>query len=180
MGRKPKLYVPLTVTFFEDDRIIDVSDGPTLLYLAMLLQCKAMGSDGRMSEAQVARLHRPRWRAELKRLADVELVIFDDSTKEWFVAGWFGHNEAIAQVHARLAADRDRKAEKRQGFQAESDRNPNGFHGISGLKGREGKGRKGNPAGNLHRYADSGDGVCSECSLPSMNVVHLRVAGESA
>lgn len=175
MGRKPKLYVPLTVTFFEDDRVIDVGDGPTLLYLAMCLRCKAMGSDGRIHESQISRLHRPRWRVELAKLAGVELVIFDESTKEWFIAGWFDHNEPVAQVHARLAADRDRKAEKRQDFQAESERNPNGHAPISGLKGREGKERKGsNPRGNLHRYVDSGDGACSECSLPSANSVHLR------
>jgi hypothetical protein len=168
MGRKPKLYVPLTVTFFEDDRIIDVGDGPTLLYLAMCLHCKACGSDGRITETQVARLHRPRWKVELRRLAEVGLVVFDDTEQDWFIAGWLSHNESVASVHARLAADRDRKSKI-------SDRNPDGFHGISGLKGREGKERKGsNPGGNLHRYVDSGDGACSECSLPSMNSVHLR------
>lgn len=164
MGRKPKLYVPLTVTFFEDDRIIEVGDGPTLLYIAMCLRCKAMGSDGRMSEAQIARLHRPRWKVELHRLAEVGLVFYDDNLHEWFVAGWLKHNESMAAVDARLAADRDRKAKG-------SNRNPAGFHSDSALKEREGKEREGR---NLHRYADDGDGACSVCHLPSSNDVHLR------
>lgn len=172
MGRKPKLYVPLTVTFLDDDRIIEVGDGPTLLYVAMLLKCKAMGSDGRIHESQVARLHRPRWKTELRRLADVGLVFFDGD--EWFIAGWLKHNESMAAVDARLAADRQRKA-------GISGRNPDGFHSDSALKGREErKGKESNPRGNLHRYADTGDGACAECSLPSSNSVHLRSVPEAS
>lgn len=168
MGRKPKLYVPLTVTFLEDERIIQVGDGSTLLYVAMLLRAKAMGSDGRLTESQIARLHRPRWKAELQRLADTELVLFDESTQEWFIAGWFGHNEPIAVTDAKREADRLRKA-------GISDRNPNGFPPDSAPKGREGKGKKeGNPRGTLHRFADDGSGACTECPLPSSNDIHLR------
>jgi len=173
MGRKPKLYVPVTVTFLEDDRIIEVGDGSTLLYLAMMLRAKAMGSDGRLTESQIGRLHRPRWKVELQRLADTELVIFDESTREWFIAGWFGHNDPIAAVYAKREADRLRKA-------GISDRNPNGTPPDSALKkskGREGKGS--NPLGT-HRYTDAGDGACSQCSLPSMNSVHLRSVPEAS
>jgi hypothetical protein len=174
MGRKPKLYVPLTVTFLEDDRIIEVGDGSTLLYIAMCLRAKSMGSDGRLTESQIGRLHRPRWKTELQRLADVGLVLFDESTREWFVAGWFSHNEPIAAVDARRAADRDRKA-------GVSDRNPHGFPPDSSPKGSKGReGKESNPRGNLHRYADSGDGACSECHLPSSNSLHLRSVTEAS
>jgi hypothetical protein len=173
MGRKPKLYVPLTVTFFEDDRIIEAGDGPSLLYIAMCLRCKVMGTDGRLSEAQIGRLHRPRWRAELKRLADLGLVIFDDDRLEWFVAAWFSHNEPISIIDAKRAADRKRKAEDR-----DSGRNPDGFHSDSGPKEREGKERKGNARGALravptpHRFDDDGTNCCLTCSLPFSNDVH--------
>lgn len=173
MGRKPKLYVPLTVTFFEDDRVIDAGDGPTLLYIAMCLRCKALGTDGRLQETQIARLHRSRWRAELKRLAEVGLVIFDESTHEWFVSAWFAHNEAIVRIDARREADRKRKAD------GNSDRNPPGFHADSGPKGREGKERKGNArAGALrvvpapHPFNDDGANCCLDCRLPYNNDIH--------
>ncbi len=170
MGRKPKLYVPLTVTFFDDDRIVDAGDGPTLLYLAMCLRAKAMGSDGRLKETQIARLLRPRWRAELRKLADLELVVFDDVYQEWAVAAWLVHNESLASIDERRAKDRERKAQN-------SDRNPDGTPPDSGLKERKGKereGKGGNPRGT-HRYADDGSGSCTTCSLPSANRVHLRV-----
>lgn len=173
MGRKPKLFLPLTVTFFDDDRIIAAGDGPTLLYLAMALRCKAMGSDGRITEQQIARLNRPRWRRELDRLAEVRAVLFDESTSEWFIAAWFGHNEAMESIDARRAADRDRKKN--------SARIPDGFPPDSGSqgKGRERKGR--NPDRNpTHRFADDGSGTCTTCSLPEPNQVHLRLVGEAS
>lgn len=175
MGRRPKLYVPLTVTFFEDDRIIAAGDGPTLLYLAMCLRCKVMGTDGRLKESHIARLHRRRWQAELERLAELELVLFDRSTDEWFVAGWFGHNEAISQLDARREADRLRKAAGR----AESDGIPGGFQPGSAPKGREGKGRKGRDA-RPHLFLDNGSGACGRCQLPPANAVHLRVVEDAS
>jgi hypothetical protein len=173
MGRKPKLFLPVTVTFFDDDRIIAAGDGPTLLYLAMGCKCKAMGSDGRLSEAQIGRLGRPRWRRELGRLAELGLVVFDESTQEWFIAAWFSHNEPMQSIYARRAADRARKRV--------SGRNPDGFPPDSGSqgKGREGKVKEGNPGGT-HRYVDDGTGACSQCTLPSPNRVHLRLVGEAS
>jgi hypothetical protein len=176
VGRKPKLYVPLTVTFFEDDRIIQAGDGPTLLYVAMCLKCKAMGTDGRLTEGQIERLHRRKWRAELARLAELELVLFDESSSEWFVAAWFSHNEAIFQLDAKRAADRKRKREANSGW------NPDGIPADSSAKGREDKGREGkegNPRG-AHRFDDDGSGNCGTCHLPMTNALHLRLVEESA
>jgi hypothetical protein len=179
MGRKPRLYVPLTVTFFEDDRIIQSGDGPTLLYVAMLLRCKVLGTDGRLTETQIDRLGRRRWRQELVKLAALSLVVRDEFTGEWCVAAWFAHNDSLEEVDARRAADRDRKAAEAAARKAaDSERNPNGNVLDSALKERkgkeqEGKERKGNPRG-VHRFEADGDGGCVACLLPATNAVHLR------
>jgi hypothetical protein len=170
MGRRPKLYVPLSVTFFEDDRVIAAGDGATLLYLAMCLQCKALGSDGRLSDAQVARLHRPRWKTELRRLAELGLVVFDEAHAEWFVAAWFGHNDAISVVEERRAAERQRKAvsgRKSGVFQPEGETDS----ALKGSKGREGKESR----ESAHRFVDDGSSCCAVCSLPSSNQVHFQL-----
>jgi hypothetical protein len=169
MGRKPKLYVPLTVTFFDDDRIIEAGDGATLLYLAMCCRCKAMGTDGRLTETQIARLSRPRWKTELRRLAELELVVWDEVYQEWAIAGWLIHNESLASIDERRAKDRDRKRD--------SSRNPDGMPPDSALKERKGKereGKEGNPRGT-HRFVDDGAGSCETCSLLPANDIHLRV-----
>lgn len=171
MGRKPKLFLPLTVTFFDDDRIIAAGDGPTLLYLAMCLRAKAMGSDGRLTEAQISRLNRPRWKAELRRLAEVEAVLWDDVSGEWAIRAWLLHNESLAVLDAKREKDRARKAEN-------SARNPNGFPPDSAPKGREGKEKEGKEresARGTHRFVDDGYGACNECPLPFANDIHLRV-----
>lgn len=176
MGRRPKLYLPLTVMFYDDDRIIEAGDGPSHLYLAMCLRAKASGSDGRLRETQIARLNRPKWRAELKVLAGLELVIWDDVTEEWCVRAWFRHNDSTVEIDARRTADRDRK-------RADSGRNPDGFQADSAPKGRERKGkeeREGNPRSALHAFADDGSGSCTSCHLPVGSQYHLSVVEESA
>jgi hypothetical protein len=184
MGRKPKLYIPLTVTFFDDDRIIEAGDGPTLLYVAFLLRAKALGSDGRLTEAQISRLHRTRWKAELRRLAELELLIQDENTKEWCVPSWFAHNEAMSEVDARRAADRERKAaEAAERKAADSSRIPAGNVPDSALKERKGKEREGKEqeaSGRLHAFEHDGDGNCSRCRLPHDSRFHLRVVEEAS
>ena len=109
MGRRGTLFLPVVVTFLDDDRMIAAGDGGTLLYLAICLKVKALGTDGRLSEAQVARLGRPKWKAELRRLLEVEAVLFDTELQSYVVAAWFSHNDAISDIEARRAADRERK-----------------------------------------------------------------------
>jgi len=176
MGRRPKLYLPLTVTFFEDDRIIAAGDAATLLYVAMCLRCKSMGTDGRLRDTQIARLNRPKWRQELAVLAREQLVIWDEVTEEWCVRAWFAHNDSTAEIDDRRRADRERK-------RADSGRNPDGIQADSAPKGKEGKGKEekeGNPRGALHAFADDGSGSCSTCHLPVGSQYHLSVVEESA
>lgn len=171
MGRKPKLYVPLVVGFFDDDRIIAAGDGPTLLYLAMLLRAKMLGSDGRLSEAQISRLNRPKWRNELRRLAEVEAVIWDEQAEEWFIASWFSHNDAISAIEARRAADRARKQN--------SGRIPDGIQSDGGRiplsrKKEEGREEEGRDPAEMHAFVDDGQGCCEVCGTLPANRSHLR------
>lgn len=182
MGRKPKLFLPLTVTFFDDDRIAEAGDGPSLLYLSMCLKCKAMGTDGRLMENQIERLHRKRWRAELATLAALQLVVQDEVTREWCIAAWFGHNDSLAEIDARRAVDRERKAAEASARRAtDSERNPNGIRRNPVSEGREGKGMKGkegNP--RVHRFVDDGVGGCTTCPLPPTSRYHLRAVGDAS
>ncbi|WP_343871440.1 hypothetical protein [Dactylosporangium roseum] len=179
----------MTVTFYDDDRIIEAGDGPAHLYLAMSLRCKAMGTDGRLMESQIGRLGRPRWKAELAKLATLRLVVRDEITDEWCIAAWFAHNDSMEEIDTKRAADRDRKAakaaERRQqeaDSGSDSERNPSGKVPDSALKGREGKGkegkeREGNP---LHRFAADDSGSCGTCHLPAASRFHLHVVEEAS
>lgn len=170
------MFLPLVVGFLDDDRIAVAGDGPTLLYLAMCLKAKAIGSDGRLTEVQISRLNRPKWKRELATLADLELVLFDDGDGRWFIAGWFGHNDAISQIEERRAADRNRKREAK--FQAESERNPP-ESGPDSLLSREKRSREKERVGNpraVHVFVDDGQGCCdvAGCGTLPINSVHLR------
>jgi hypothetical protein len=125
MGRRGHLYLPVDVHFLDDDRIVAAGDAAALLFLAMCLKAKALGTDGRLSEIQISRLARPKWKSELRRLLDVQAVLWDESTKDYFISAWFSHNEPISSIEARRAADRARKAgESPNG--GHSNRNPSG------------------------------------------------------
>jgi hypothetical protein len=115
MPRRGHLYLPVDVHFLDDDRIVAVGDGPTLLYLAMSLKAKALGTDGRLSEQQISRLNRPKWKSELSRLLAVRAVLYDGEMGDYFISAWFGHNEPVSQLEAKRAADRARKAESNGG-----------------------------------------------------------------
>lgn len=178
MGRKPKLFLPLVVGFLDDDRVAVAGDGPTLLFLAMCLKAKALGTDGRLSEVQIRRLNRPKWKVELATLAELGLVLWDDDAGQWFVASWFSHNDAISEVESRRAADRDRKRIAAEQARLDSARNPNGFQSDSSSKYREVERRKeqeGNPRG-VHVFVDDGQGCCevAGCGTLPTNSVHLR------
>jgi hypothetical protein len=112
LARRGRLYLPLDVSFFDDDRIIAAGDGPTLLYLAICLRCKQLAVDGLLSEAQISRLGRPKWKKELARLVELEAVLWDVERSFYVVAAWFSHNEAMSAIEERRAADRKRKAEE--------------------------------------------------------------------
>lgn len=177
MGRRPKLFLPLDVGFMDDERIAVAGDGPAMLYLAMCLKSKATGADGRLGEVLIRRLNRPKWKVELATLAELQLVLWDDEDGRWCIAAWFSHNEAVSQIAARRAADRDRKREEAERKRLDSARNPNGFQSDSGSQReeerRKEKEKERNPRG-AHAFTDDGQGCCETCGTPPTNGQHLR------
>jgi hypothetical protein len=135
--RKGGLYLPLDVNFMDDPRIVRVGEKSAVLYLAMALACKRLGTDGRLEPIQVDRLHIPNWKSRLRPLLDEQLVHdFDDGY--YTIAAWFQHNEPQSVLEARR---RDDAARKRRtppsGLQTDSRRIPSGIGADSERKRRE-------------------------------------------
>lgn len=114
VSRRGRMFLPLDVSFFDDDRIIAAGDDGACLYLAMCLRIKQLGSDGRLTPGQMTRLGRPKWRTEIHKLTAVEAVLRDPGTGHYVVAAWFSHNESMDLMISRLAADRERKRKGRE------------------------------------------------------------------
>lgn len=111
--RKGGLWLPLDVNFMEDDRIVEVGEKPSWLYLAMCLASKRLGTDGILSSRQVERLHVPGWRARLTPLIRLQLVV-DLGGDLWGIAAWLRHNEPQAKIEQKRAVDREYQADKRR------------------------------------------------------------------
>lgn len=109
--RKGGLYLPLDVNFFDDPRIVRAGEKAAVLYLAMCLAAKRLGSDGRLEPLQVDRLHVPGWKPRLAVLLREELVLdLDDGA--YTIAAWLQHNDPAHVVAERRAADAARKRGK--------------------------------------------------------------------
>ena len=128
--RKGGLYVPLDVNFWDDPRIVRAGEKAAVLYLNMATACKRLGSDGRLEALQIDRLHVPGWKARLDILLREELVL-DLQDGGYTIASWLQHNDPVAVVQARRAADADRKRG------TPSARNPDGIPTESERKRRE-------------------------------------------
>ena len=142
MARTARLYVPVSVAFFDDDMVVAAGERAGWLYLAMLARIKAQDADGLISRQQVSRLNVPGWQRRLEALIEYGLV--EQLTPETYkVPGWFNWNESSAERAERLAKDRDRKAKgKPSGIPDDSTRNPNGSAPDSALKEGRKEGRK--------------------------------------
>lgn len=129
-GRSPRLYVPLSAGFFDDDEIVAVGERSAWLYLVVLARIKQLDSDGLISEQQMGRLHIRDWRRRLQPLLDFGLID-QVSPVTYRVRSWEKWNESAAERSERRAIDRDRKAKKRAGIppgiQPDADRTDAGF-----------------------------------------------------
>lgn len=103
-----RIYVPLDVTFFDDEKVLAAGEAAAWLYLAMCAKAKALDSDGVLTELQVARLGITGWRKRLDRLIDVGLVE-DAMGTHYGITGWLKWNESAQARAERRAKDRDRK-----------------------------------------------------------------------
>jgi lysozyme family protein len=108
MSRKStRIYLPLDVSFMDDDKIIRAGEQAGWLYLAMALRCKALGVDGVLSDVQVARLHVDGWKQRLERLIEEKAVI--PRKTGYALPAYLKWNESMSEKTERLKRDRDRK-----------------------------------------------------------------------
>lgn len=106
-----KIYVPLDVMFFDDDKVLRAGERAAWLYLAILAKVKALDTGGTITREQVGRLGIPGWQARLKTLVDVGLVIL--ALEVYVVPSWERWNESPEQRAERLRKDRERKANRK-------------------------------------------------------------------
>ena len=111
-----RLYVPLDVGFFDDEKIVAAGEKAAFLYLAMLTKAKLLDTDGVLTKGQIAKLALPGWAARLKALLEpgndgtalvVELPMQRDV---YFLPAWHKWNESKEARADRHQKDRDRKA----------------------------------------------------------------------
>jgi len=130
MARTARLYVPLSVGFFDDDLVVAAGEKAGWLYLAMLTRIKQQDGDGLISRQQIGRLNVPSWQRRLSALLEYGLVE-QVGGQTYRIPGWSKWNESSDERAERLARDRDRKAKSRG---TDSGRNPEGVTPDSALK----------------------------------------------
>lgn len=110
-----RLYVPLDVSFFDDEKVIQAGEKATYLYLAMLTKAKQLDTDGVLTAGQIAKLSidSPRGTAaRLKSLLEVEMVVEVPMARDTYaIVAWHKWNESRDDRASRLEADRRRKAQ---------------------------------------------------------------------
>lgn len=108
MGRKSsRIYLPLDVSFMDDEKIVRAGEQAGWLYLAMALKCKALGVDGVLSDVQVARLQIDDWQHRMEPLITQKAVIPRKSG--YFLPAYLKWNESVKEKSERLERDRKRK-----------------------------------------------------------------------
>ncbi len=110
MGRTAsRLYLPLDIGFMDEDKVIEAGEQAGWLFVAMMLRCKMLASDGVISTPQIVKLAIPGWQKRLSRCVDVGLVI-ELPDGRYAIPSWEKWNETQAQIEVRRKRDRDRKA----------------------------------------------------------------------
>lgn len=106
-----RIYVPLDVNFFDDDKVIEAGEAAGWLFLNMMAKAKQLDNDGTLTRPQVERLAVRGWQKRLEALVKVGAV--EETTPGTYViANWLKWNESKADRDERLRADRQRKASK--------------------------------------------------------------------
>lgn len=161
--RKGGLYLPLDVNFWDDPRIVRAGEKPAVLYLAMCLASKRLGSDGRLEPLQIDRLHVSGWKARLDALLREELVL-DLSDGAYTIAAWLQHNDPSHVVAERRAADAARKrGEHPHRIRSESGPTPD----VE--RSREKKNEVGNPSEDCEHGVDR-QASCTRCASQPLRV----------
>lgn len=105
-----KIYVPLDVSFFDDDKIIDVGEKSGWLFLNMMTRAKALDSDGELSIGQMSRLGISDWKKRITALIDAELIELRDDV--YCITSWLQWNESSQKRRERLEKDRKNKVNR--------------------------------------------------------------------
>jgi hypothetical protein len=109
-----RLYVPIDVGFFDDEKIVAAGEKAAFLYLAMLAKAKLLDTDGVLSRGQIAKLALPGWQARLKALLEVEAVVELPMQRDSYaITAWYRWNESKDDRAERHKRDRERKATSR-------------------------------------------------------------------
>jgi hypothetical protein len=103
-----RIYVPLDVNFFDDDKVLAAGEAAAWLYLNMCARAKLVDNDGVLTRQQIERLG---VRGFPKRLAALVAngLVTETITDLYFIEGWLNWNESKAKRQERLKAERDRK-----------------------------------------------------------------------
>lgn len=105
-----RIYVPLDVSFFDDDKVIEAGEAAGWLFLNMMTKAKAVDEDGSLSTAQMQRLGVKSWERRAARLVAVGLVE-EPEPGTFYIANWLKWNESKKARADKREADRLRKAE---------------------------------------------------------------------
>ena len=94
----PKAYVPLSLNFFEDDRVIELSPLAQLIFIASLIVAKRMESDGLVTAAQVRRQcpNVPEFDVLTAELVDQKLWVPQGDGRHQLIPAWLGWNRSKA------------------------------------------------------------------------------------
>ena len=108
-----RLYVPLDVGFFDDEKIVAAGEKAGWLYLTMLTKAKLLDTDGVLTKGQIAKLGITNWLPRLKALLETGAVVELPMARDTYaIAAWYRWNESKDARAQRLADDRDRKKSK--------------------------------------------------------------------
>jgi hypothetical protein len=129
MGRvAARLYVPLDVGFFDDEKVVAAGEKAAFLYLAMCAKAKLLDTDGILTRGQIAKTALPGWQARLKALLEQQAVIEVPMQRDaYLIAAWHKWNESKETRGDRLAEDRARKRAKSRNTQPPADAIPTGI-----------------------------------------------------
>lgn len=147
-ARRP--FLPLDVSFMDDDKIVEVGVSGGWLFIAMLLACKRYGTDGTLTRPQMSRLGVDKWGKTVERLIEVGLVmdISEDpnARKTFWLPSWSKWNLLAheREERSRVAASNARKRWKTHSG-SHANRNAEGNATNDAKKRREEKRYKSDP-----------------------------------
>lgn len=172
--RKGGLFLPLDTEFMDEDKILDAGERAAWLYLAMMLRCKRLETDGVLTARQIERLGIPGWQKRLADLmrplgADQDPLVTQLDADTYLICAWLNHNDPAELVQAKRRKDAERKrsnARNPDGIRTESERTPD-------VEERRGEEMPPNPppsGGQVSRCTKHTrpKAYCEDCQLPPL------------